>query len=116
MQLNTSGYTVGHDGLIYGDGQPFDGKIVEIEVAAGEVSEIKRGQIIDFAEEKYKLHATSGVPSAIAAETVQVDKSATKVQIEVYTSGTFKESGIVTAVELTSDDKETLRQKNIILK
>lgn len=116
MELIQKAYAMTPDNLIVGNSQSLAGKIVEVEVSAGTVSEIKRGQIIDFAEGKYSLHAKSGTPSVIAAETVAVGATETKIPIGAYTSGDFNAAAIVTSEVLTAADVETLREKNIILK
>lgn len=117
QQLNTEGYTMTPDNLIAGNAQNLRGRVVEVTVTAAQVKEIKRGQVIDVTSEgKYSLHAKGGTPSVIAAETVEVNPEATKVSIEVYDSGEFRELHLITSEALTAADKETLREKNIILK
>ncbi len=116
MLLNEAGYSVNHDSLVYDGSKPIDGTVLEITVPKGKVTEVKKGQIIDVAAGVYSVHAASGTPAAVAAETVEVDKDAEKVQIEAYTSGNLKRSGIISDPELTADDIEKLREKNIILK
>lgn len=116
QKLNAEGYTVTQDNLIAGNAQNLRGRVVEVTVTAAQVKEIKRGQVIDVSDGKYSLHAKGGTPSVIAAETVEVDQEATKVPIEVYDSGEFRELYLITSEALTAADRETLREKNIILK
>ena len=117
QKLNTEGYTVTQDNLIAGNAQNLRGRVVEVTVTAAQVKEIKRGQVIDITSDgRYSLHAKGGTPSVIAAETVEVDQEATKVPIEVYDSGEFRELYLITSEALTASDRETLREKNIILK
>ena len=116
QQLNTEGYSVGMDNLIAGNSQHISGRVVEVTVSAGTVAEIKRGQVIDVANGAYALHAKSETPAAIVATTTTVGETETKVPVEVYESGEFKETALITTEALTAADKETLREKNIILK
>ena len=117
QKINTEGYTVTQDNLIAGNAQNLRGRVVEVTVTAAQVKEIKRGQVIDITSDgRYSLHAKGGTPSVIAAETVEVDQEATKVPIEVYDSGEFRELYLITSEALTAADRETLREKNIILK
>lgn len=116
QQLNTEGYSVGTDNLIAGNSQHISGRVVEIAVSAGTVTKIKRGQVIDVANGVYALHAKSGTPAAIVATTIAVEASETKVPVEVYESGEFNEMALISAEAITAADKETLREKNIILK
>ena len=72
--------------------------------------------MIDVANGAYALYAKSGTPAAIVATTTTVGETETKVPVEVYESGEFKETALITTEALTAADKETLREKNIILK
>lgn len=115
-QLNKEAYTVGRDRLIYDASHPIDGTIIKVTLPGTEETKIERGQIIDHKDGVFSMHADSGVASVIAAETVIAEKGVTEIELEAYTSGTFRADATVSAVELTDADIQGLREKGIYLK
>ena len=114
--LNKVAYAVMNDKLIYDGIHPIDGGAVEVKTPEG-TGGIKRGQIIDVtADGEYVLHADKGTPSVIAAENVEYAEDEDTVTVPIYISGTFRKSEVISDVELTAGDLETLRSKSIYLK
>lgn len=116
MQLNKEVYTVNRDNLIYDSSHQIDAKNISIAVQAGTAGNIKRGQIIDFKDGSYEVHAEGGTVSVIAAETTPYTADDTDISVPVYISGSFRKSECITDVELTEQDVEEFRSKGIYLK
>lgn len=117
MRLNNEAYTVVKDNLIYDSSHPIDSAAVTVSVSAGENGGvILRGEVLDFAEGKYKQHEADGTASAIVAETTSYAKNDTDVTVPVYISGSFRKSACHATPELTDTDVEALRQHGIYVK
>ena len=116
MTLNKEVYTVNKDNLVYDSSHPIDAKNMPVTVTAGTVGIIRRGQVLDFVEGKYKLHESSGTVSAIVAETISYTAEDTIVAVPAYISGTFRKSACITETELTDSNIEEFRSKGIYLK
>ncbi len=115
MVLNKEVYVAEKDNLIYDMSHPKDAKLVPVSLPEG-AGEVKRGQVIDYADGKYTIHASGGFAAAIAAETIKYAESDTEMPVPVYTSGTFRTSACVSDAELATVDIENLRSKGIYLK
>lgn len=116
MRLNKAAYEVEKDNLVYDGSHPFDGATVKVTVPTESVGIIRRGQVLDFADGTYSLHAESGTTSAIVSVSTPYAEDDTEVIVPVYFSGTFRKSACITDVELTVTDVEALRSKGIYLK
>lgn len=116
MRLNKETYEVGKDNLVYDGSHPFDGATVKITVPVGSVGTIQRGQVLDFADGAYTLHAEGGAVSVIVSVSTPYAADDTEVTVPVYFSGTFRKSACITDSELTITDVETFRSKGIYLK
>jgi len=114
--LNREAYTVGFDSLIYDNSHPADGTVVMVTVSEGTKGTVKKGQVIDFADGAYSIHAAGGEPGVIAEESVEYGEEDTEVAVQAYTGGTLRRAMIVCDPELTDAEIETLRTKNIYLK
>lgn len=114
--LNKEVYTVGFDSLIYDNSHLADGTVAMVTVPKDQAGTIKKGQVIDVADGVYSIHASGGEPSVVAAESAEYTADDTEVAVEVYTSGALREGMIVCDPELTAEEIELLRTKNIYLK
>ena len=116
MQLNKKAYEVGKDNLIYDGSHDTDVKNVEVTVSKEGGGVLLRGQILDFAEGAYSVHAANGTANAIVAESMEYTEDDETVIVPVYISGTFRQSACLTDAELTVKDVEALRSAGIFLK
>lgn len=116
MQLNETAYTIEKDKLIYDSMRLIDAANVTVTVPKEKVGTLKRGQLLDFAEGKYVVHAESGTASVIVAEETPYAADDTDITVPVYVSGNFRKSEVESDVELTAVDLENLRLKEIYLK
>lgn len=118
MLLNGLIYESKNDGLIYDASHPIDADNVKVSLDVQKVGTLKRGTLLDISEDakQYSVHKEKGIPCAIVALDTSCAETDTEVVVPVYTSGAYKESGIRTDVPLTEADKETLREKGIVLK
>lgn len=114
--LNKPAYAVEKDRLIYDATHPIDANTVQVSITSGSEGEIERGQLIDYSNGSYCVHAEGGEPSAIVAANASYDADDTEITVPVYISGTFRASEVKTDPELTTADLETLREKGIYLK
>ena len=115
MMLNREAYTMEKDKLVYDLSHPRDAKNVSITAPEGE-GIIKRGQVIDYKDGQYAVHASGGVAVAIIAEDTPYEDGDTEITAAVYISGTFRKSACISSVELETSDIENLRSKGIYLK
>lgn len=115
MMLNREAYTMEKDKLVYDLSHPRDAKNVSITAPEGE-GIIKRGQVIDYKDGQYAIHASGGVAAAIVAEDTPYADEDTEITAAVYISGTFRKPACISAVELETSDIENLRSKGIYLK
>lgn len=113
--LNREAYTMEKDKLVYDLSHPRDAKNVSITAPEGE-GIIKRGQVIDYKDGQYAIHASGGVAAAIVAEDTPYADGDTEITAAVYISGTFRKPACISAVELEISDIENLRSKGIYLK
>lgn len=116
MRLNNEAYEVKKDNLVYDGSHPFDGATVNVTVPSEKSGTIQRGQLLDFADGVYTLHAEGGAVSAIVSISTPYAEDDTEVIVPVYFSGTFRKSECITDVKLTVSDVETFRSKGIYLK
>ncbi len=114
--LNNTAYKVEKDNLIYDSKHPVDVDNIVIKIAAEEAGEIRRGQLIDYANGEYSVHAMGGEASCIAAETTSYAADDTEIIVPCYISGTFNTRAVTANPEVTAADVEALRSKNIYLK
>jgi len=115
MMLNKEAYTMEKDNLVYDLSHPRDAENILLTVPEGG-GVIKRGQVIDYANGKYAIHASGGMAAAIVAEDTAYPGGDTEVTVAVYTSGSFRSSSCISGTELTVADIENLRSKGIYLK
>lgn len=115
MMLNREVYTMEKDKLVYDLSHPRDAKNVSVTVPEGE-GIIKRGQVIDYKDGQYAVHASGGVAAAIIAEDTIYTDGDTEITAAVYISGTFRSSACISDTELAAADIENLRSKGIYLK
>lgn len=113
--LSNEEYTVDKDKLIYDSYKIIDATNVPVQVPEGS-GILKRGQVIDFDDEKYKPHVENGTPNRIIATDTPYGEDDSEVVATTYISGDFRESACITGVELTVTDKENLRKSGIVLK
>lgn len=115
--LNDMAYTVEKDRLVYDAKHPIDATAVQVSVESdADGGVLKRGQLLDFENEVYSIHADGGTPSAIVAEGAEYTSDDTEVTAAVYISGTFRASEIISESEITAADIENLRSRGIYLK
>ncbi len=114
--LNQTVATMKADNLIYDGTHPIDGTAVRIVLSGDAAGELKRGQILDYDNGDFKVHASNGTVSAILAEDVAYAAGETEVDASAYLSGTYRQAACVSDVELTADDLEEFRSKGIYLK
>lgn len=120
----TKEYEVGSDDLVL-SGQNIDVKNIEITVAAAgasEAGELSRATVIDrhvvtdtTTKVTYVQHAVAGEANVIVAQTVKYAKGDKTVVAPCYVTGEFRESSLITSVDLKDSDKEALRVAGIIL-
>ncbi len=114
--LNSEIYRMEHDTLIADLTHPQDVRMVSVSLTKGAPGTIVRGQVLDLAEGSYICHAEQGTANCIVAENTDYTEADEKVNCPVYVSGTFMESGLVSAVDLTDADVENLRGVGIYVK
>lgn len=114
MKVNNEVYTMEKDSLVYDMSHPRDAK--NITLASSGAGVIKRGQVVDYADGAYTLHAEGGVAAGIVAADTAYTAEDTEITVPVYISGTFRASACISGVELTTADTENLRSKGIYLK
>ena len=117
-RLNEEAYEVKPDNLIYDRYRLIDSRNVLVKVPEGKTGVLKRGQVIDFDEDRetYEPHKESGIANCIVARDTSYTEDETEVAAHVYISGDFRTSACVTDVELTCADLEHLRGSGIVLK
>lgn len=116
MKLNKEAYSLNPDSLIYDNSHPIDGTVVKVKVPAATAGVLVKGQILDYSNEEYEIHKTSGKPSVVVVKDTEYAAEDTEIEVEVYTSGTLCFEKMICDPELTADDCETLRSKGIWLK
>lgn len=116
MKLNKEAYSLSPDSLIYDNSHPLDGTIVKAKVPTETEGVFVKGQILDYSNNEYEIHKTSGKPSVIVVKDTPYSAEDTEIEVEVYTGGTFCFEKMICDPELTVDDCETLRSKGIWLK
>ncbi len=115
MMLNREAYTMEKDKLVYDLSHPRDAKNISLTAPEGE-GIIKRGQVIDYKDGQYAVHASGGVAVAIVAEDIPYADGDTEITATAYISGTFRKSACISGVELETSDIENLRSKGIYIK
>lgn len=115
MMLNREAYTMEKDKLVYDLSHPRDAKNISLTAPEGG-GIIKRGQVIDYKDGQYAVHASGGVAVAIVAEDIPYADGDTEITAAAYISGTFRKSACISGVELETSDIENLRSKGIYLK
>lgn len=114
MKLNNEVYKMEKDNLVYDMSHPLDAKNITIALEGEGI--VKRGQVIDYADGAYTLHAAGGAAVGIVAEDTLYTAEDTEITVPVYISGTFRASACISGVELAVADTENLRSKGIYLK
>lgn len=114
--FNNLAYTIEKDRLVYDSKHPIDAIAVPVVTESGIDGAFKRGQLLDFDNDVYSIHAESGTPSAIVARDAIYTSDDTEVVVAVYTSGTFRASEVISEPAITIADIEGLRSKGIYLK
>ena len=114
-KLNQETYEVNKDNLIHDYLRIIDAKNVTVHVETGGGT-IKRGQIIDFSEGKFKLHKDGGTANCICAADTTYTADETEVIVSVYISGNYRKAYCISDVDLNETDVENLRSSGIILK
>lgn len=114
--LNRQAYAMEKDRLVYDAKHPKDAAAVRVAVSGESGGVIRRGQVLDFADGVYSIHAAGGTASVIAAEDTVYAQGDTEATVAVYTSGSFRASEVTADVELTVQDTEALRGNGIYLK
>lgn len=113
--LNREAYTMEKDKLVYDLSHPRDAKNISLTAPEGG-GIIKRGQVIDYKDGQYAVHASGGVAVAIVAEDIPYADGDTEITAAAYISGTFRKSACISGVELETSDIENLRSKGIYIK
>lgn len=115
--LNNAAYQVHPDDLAADITHPADTRIVPVSLAEGHTGGmIRRGQVIDYGSSGYSIHAEDGTANCIAAEDTSYDAADETADCAVYVSGDFMARALVTDVDLTAADVESLRSAGIFLK
>lgn len=114
--LNKMAYTVEKDRLVCDGKHPIDATAVQVTVESDTDGVLKRGQLLDFENEVYSIHAEGGTPSVIVAEDAEYASDDAEVTAAVYVSGTFRAGEIISEPEITVADIENLRSRGIYLK
>lgn len=114
--LNKQAYAVEKDRLVYDAKHPIDAVAVQVKNTGAKEGMIQRGQVLDFTDGEYCIHAAGGEASAIVAEDTNYAADDTEITVAVYISGTFRASEVISEEELTAGDIEALRGKGIYLK
>lgn len=104
------------DNLIYDYLRLIDSRAVTLTLTGDTAGTVRRGQVIDFDAGRYSLHATGGTANCIVAESTEYAKGDTEVVVPVYISGDFRTSAVLSDVELTDTDTESLRGFGVVLK
>ena len=115
MILNREIYSMEKDKLVYDLSHPRDAKNISLTAPEGG-GIIKRGQVIDYKDGQYAVHASGGVAVAIVAEDIPYADGDTEITAAAYISGTFRKSACISGVELETSDIENLRSKGIYIK
>lgn len=115
-RLNKDAYDVGYNSLIYDYLRPIDAKNIVVTLSGEKAGVLKRGQIIDFADETYTPHADGGAANCLVSDDVSYKEGDTEVVVSVYINGDYRASKVITDVELTETDMDNLRIHGIILK
>lgn len=113
--LISESYEVEKDNLIYDYLRLIDAKNVMVQVPQGKGT-LKRGQLIDFDENKYQPHKSGGTANCIVAADVSYSDEETEAAVSVYISGDFRTEACITDVSVEDSDIENLRSSGIILK
>lgn len=115
-QLNEEAYRMEPNPLIYDFHRPIDAKNIVIRLTAGKEGVLKRGQLIDFANDTYTPHTEGGLANCLISDDVSYAVTDTEVVASVYISGNFRANKVITDVELTETDADNLRIHGICLK
>lgn len=115
-QLNEEVYRMEPNPLIYDFYRPIDAKNVVIKLSGGKTGVLKRGQLIDFADDEYTIHAEGGVANCLVSDDVHYTDTDTEMVVSVYISGNFRKNKVITDAELTETDADNLRIHGICLK
>ncbi len=113
--LMKEAYEVNKDNLIYDYLRLIDAKNVMVQLPQGSGT-LKRGQIIDFDENKYQVHKAGGTANCIVATDVSYSEEETEAAVSVYISGDFSMDACISDAAVESQDIESLRSSGIILK
>lgn len=118
MLLNRKIYESERDGLVYDGSHDIDAANATVALDVKEDGTLKRGVLLDIESdaEKYAVHKEGGTAAAIVALDTSYSGEDTEIVAPVYISGAFRESAVRTDAGLTAADRETLREKGIILK
>lgn len=114
--LNDEAYRMEPNPLIYDFYRQIDAKNVVIKLPGGKTGVLKRGQLIDFADGEYSIHAENGVANCLVSDDVYYADTDTEVVASVYISGNFRKNKVITDAELTETDADNLRIHGICLK
>lgn len=115
--LNKQAYTVEKDKLIYDASHPIDGTTVQVTITADTAGTLKRGHILDYADDGvYSIHTADGNASVIVAEDTDYASDDTAIIVPVYISGSFRASEVSAVQDITATDIEALRCRGIYLK
>lgn len=116
MLLNREAYQHEPDNLIYDRSHEPDASNVTVTLSDEKAGILRRGQVLDLAEDAYAVHAADGKPGAIVAQHTEYAADDKELTVTVYISGTFRRSACISAVELSAADVEELRCRGIYLK
>lgn len=105
------------DDLIYDATHQLDARVVEVEIASGgKGGTLERGRVLDLKDGAYAVHAEGGAANVIVAESTEYSGEDDAVSVSAYISGSFRQSALVSDVELVPGDIEKLREVGIIVK
>lgn len=114
--LNKQAYAMEKDKLVYDASHPIDAAAVKVTITGDEGGEIKRGQLLDYANGEYRFHTAGGEASVVVAEDTSYEPGDTEITVVAYISGPFRRSEVIADPDITDADIETLRGKGIYLK
>lgn len=114
--LNKKAYDCATDNLISDIKHAVDIRAFPISLTAGSKGIIKRGQVIDIADGKFKMHESGGKVNCIVAEGTEYSETDDNVICPVYITGDFNMSALISEVELTDNDIEVFRGLGIFVK
>jgi hypothetical protein len=114
--LNKESYRVEPNSLIYDFYRIIDAKNVEVTLSGDSAGTLKRGQVLDFTDGKYVVHADDGTANCLVTDDVEYAQGDTEAVVSVYISGNFRRDKVVAETELTEKDLDNLRMHGIVLK